>query len=118
MKKHLQTGKAGEALAVTWLAERGYTVLHRNWRNSYYEIDIIAPKEGVLHFIEVKARKSDRFGYPEEAVDRKKLHRLMKAAEAFLEQYPEWKKVQYDVIAIRWESQTPLIELFEDLYPW
>lgn len=118
MKKHLQTGKAGEALAAAWLAERGYAVLHRNWRHSYYEIDIIALKEGVLHFIEVKARKTERFGYPEEAVDRKKLHRLMKAAEIFLEQHPEWKKVQYDVIAVRWENQTPLIELFEDLYPW
>lgn len=119
MKHHLKTGKEGETLAAEWLAAGGYEILFRNWRYAYYEIDLIAIKQDVLHFIEVKTRKNNRFGYPEEAVDRKKLQRLMHAAEVFLSQYPRYKRVQYDVVSVQWfPQQTPQIMLFEDVYPW
>ncbi|MFZ9718793.1 MAG: YraN family protein [Chitinophagaceae bacterium] len=119
MKHHLKTGKEGETLAAEWLVAGGYAILFRNWRYAYYEIDLIAIKQDVLHFIEVKTRKNNRFGYPEEAVDRKKLQRLMHAAEVFLSQYPRYKRVQYDVVSVQWfPQQTPQIMLFEDVYPW
>lgn len=101
MAKHLETGKQGEDMAAVWLATQGFDLLHRNWKHSYYELDVVASKEGVLHFIEVKTRTTDMYGHPEEGVTPKKLDRLMNAGEEFLHQYPEWKRIQYDILSIR-----------------
>lgn len=93
-------GAAGEDLAAVWLAERGYILLHRNWRSGHCEVDIIAHLGPVLHFIEVKTRRNKKFGEPEESVDNKKIRNLLKAGEEFQYQYPQWKRVQYDVLSI------------------
>ncbi|MBS1947683.1 MAG: YraN family protein [Bacteroidetes bacterium] len=100
MAKHNEFGREGEDLAATWLIKNNYEVLHRNWRHSHYEVDIIACKENILHFVEVKTRRDKAFGYPEESVTKKKIENLMNAAEAFLAQFPQWKRVQFDVLSI------------------
>src|SRR4051812_36515772 len=100
MALHHQLGKHGEELACGYLKEVCFTILYRNWRHSYYEIDIIGARDNVLHFIEIKTRKSLRYGYPEDDVDEKKLEKLMIAAEEFLYQHPQWERVQYDVLSI------------------
>jgi putative endonuclease len=100
LAKHNVLGSEGEALAAQWLQNRGFMLLHRNWRHSYYEVDIIAAMESVLHFIEVKTRRSKKFGEPEESVDKKKISNLMKAGAEFQYQFPAWKRVQYDVLSI------------------
>jgi putative endonuclease len=97
---HNLLGKDGEAMAAKWLQEKGYIILHKNWRHSYYEVDIIASKENVLHFIEVKTRRNNKFGQPEESVDEKKIRNLLNAGAEYQHQYPEWKRVQYDVLSI------------------
>ena len=84
MASHNKLGEEGEELAVKWLKENGYEVLHRNWRHSHYEIDIIALKNNMLHFVEVKARKNSPFGHPEDSVTKKKFKNLQKAADEFL----------------------------------
>jgi putative endonuclease len=101
MAHHNETGKLGEDLGAAWLIANGFELLHRNWKFSYYELDAIARKEGVLHFIEIKTRTSDMYGHPEEGVTPKKLERLMNAGEEYLAQNPEWKRVQYDILSIR-----------------
>jgi putative endonuclease len=117
MAKHQQTGQKGEALAAQFLAERGYQILHQNWRFSYYEVDIIAQKDNILHIIEVKTRRNSQYGYPEESVTDQKLESLMKAAEAFLQEHPEWNIVQYDILAItiHHPEQVEYL-LIEDIY--
>ena|SRR5688572_10102795 len=100
MASHNELGQEAEAMAVTWLIENGFTIMHRNWRYSRYEIDIIAFKKDFLHFIEVKARKSSRFGNPEDSVRKKKFRDLQRAADAFLYQHPGYKWIQYDILAI------------------
>ena len=117
MASHNETGKKGELLAVNWLRQQGYDVLHMNWRHSHYEIDIVASKERTLHFIEVKTRNSLRFGYPEESVSRKKFGSLMNAGDEFLFQYPQWYRVQYDVLSITKLKGLPVeFFLIEDVY--
>lgn len=101
MAKHIKTGEQGEALAVAWLEAQGFTILHRNWKHSYFELDVVAAKDAVLHFVEVKTRTTDTFGHPEEGVTAKKLERLMLAAEEYMQQYPNWKRIQYDILSIR-----------------
>jgi putative endonuclease len=100
MAAHNELGKKGEELAAAWFVEQGYEILHSNWRHSHYEVDIIATNKNILHFIEVKARRSKEFGYPEESVSKKKIQNLMHAAEEFLHQHPEWKRIQFDVLSI------------------
>ncbi len=100
MALHNELGKEGEQMAIQWLKERGYEILHINWRYSYYEIDIIAKKGDKLHFVEVKARQNDKSGNPEDSVTKKKFKRLQQAADQFLFLNPGHKWIQYDVLAI------------------
>ena len=69
-------GTQGEELARTYLIRQEYTILHRNWRCKWGEIDLVARDGKTIVFIEVKTRKSDRLGSPLEAVDRRKQERL------------------------------------------
>lgn len=100
MALHNEIGKEGEQMAVSWLKEKGYEILHLNWRYSYYEIDIIARKGGKLHFVEVKARQNDRFGNPEDSVTKSKFKKMQQAADQFIFLNPGNKWIQYDVLAI------------------
>ena len=54
------TGRQGEEAAARWLLDHGFTLLHRNWRQGHYELDIVAARKGTLHFIEVKTRRRRR----------------------------------------------------------
>ena len=94
------TGNKGEELAVQALEERGFNILERNWHFKYWEVDIIASRENRLHFVEVKTRTNQKFGYPEESITRDKMQSLKNAAEAYQEKHPEWKYIQFDVAAI------------------
>lgn len=100
MARHNQTGKTGEAMAAGYCTLQGFRILYQNWRFGRLEVDIIAEKGGILHFIEVKTRRSSHYGNPEDSVTPKKIRHLMEAAEEFLEQYPGWQRIQFDVLAI------------------
>ena len=100
MSTKKETGRFGEDLAVDWLIARGDRILHRNWRYSYYEIDIITKRNDVLCFIEVKTRRSLFYGMPEEAVTTTKIRRLMCAGSAYLAKHPAFDRIQYDILSI------------------
>ncbi len=100
MQTNKDTGNLGEEMAAMALLERGFNILERNWQFKHWEVDIIASYENRLHFIEVKTRRSLRYGYPEESITREKMNSLKNAAEAYQEAHPEWKYIQFDVVAI------------------
>ncbi len=117
MASNQEKGKKGEELASVWLINKGYVLLHRNWRYARFEIDIIATKDGVLHFIEVKTRTSDRFGNPEDQVDKKKLRHMIDAGEEFIYQNKGWKKIRFDILAIKlYKDLDPDFFWIEDVY--
>jgi putative endonuclease len=117
MQNHIETGKMGEDLAVDWLLKNGYTIRERNWRNSHCEIDIIAAKNGCLHIVEVKTRRSLLFGGPELSVNPKKFYRLQKATRAYTRGSKIYRWLQFDIVAVTLlPNKLPLIELFEDIY--
>ncbi|NCT92990.1 MAG: YraN family protein [Chitinophagaceae bacterium] len=117
MYSHITTGRLGEAIAARWLAQKGFSILHRNWRSGRLEIDLVACKESCLHFIEVKTRTNLSYGYPEQAVTRQKMMRMQQAADIFLQQQPHYKLIRFDVLAITVCShQVTEIFLFEDVY--
>ncbi len=104
MAHHNETGNIGEEMAAKYLINKGYTILHRNWRHLHWETDIIAEKNSRLHFIEVKTRRTKKFGHPEEDVSKKKIENLIGAAEEFLLQYSSWKLIQFDILSINIEK--------------
>lgn len=100
MVNHIEKGREGESLAYSYMKKRDFVIEHCNWRCSYHEIDIIATKNGIIHFVEVKTRHSLEFGYPEDGVTRKKFNNLKKAAEAYLLRFEKLKKIQFDILSI------------------
>lgn len=100
MKHHIETGKKGELLAVKFLENLGYTILHTNWRFRRFEVDIIAQMGQELVFVEVKTRNNISCGMPYESVDDRKRELLLQAAEAFLEVHQLELEVRFDIISI------------------
>ena len=115
MATHLAIGQHGENLAAEWLIQNGFRILQRNWRFGRKEIDLIATKTGILHIIEVKTRRGDGFGFPEQQVTAKKILALQKAAAAYLEINPQWRKIQFDILAILLNTPTNDIRFLEDI---
>jgi putative endonuclease len=98
-KQHL--GQFGESLAASYLQKNGYRIIERNFRARYGEIDIIATKNGMLVFVEVKTRINTQFGTPEEAVTPRKLAEIIKTSEYYLLQKGGFAGPQrIDVIAL------------------
>ena len=117
MAKHNDTGSHGEKLALEWISGKGYTVLHQNWRHYHWEVDIIAFRENTLHFIEIKTRRTQSFGQPEDGVSRKKIINLINAAEEYLIQNHGWKRIQFDILSITLlKDQEPRYFFIEDVY--
>jgi putative endonuclease len=108
-----EIGALGEQLAVEFLSGLGLTVLARNWRCRYGELDIIAADSGsgAVVFVEVKTRTGDGFGGWAEAVTPKKLRRLRTLAALWLAQQDRrWAAVRIDVIGVRiGRTRTPEI---------
>ena len=84
MALHNELGKEGEAAAEQLLLQKGYRILERNWRFRKNEIDLIALKDGIMVFVEVKSRRNTEFGNPQDAVDMPKIRRTITAAEAYI----------------------------------
>ncbi len=102
-------GSYGEALAKKWLLQKGFEIVEQNYHGPYGEIDIVARKEGVLHFVEVKMRLSSTFGSPIESITKKKLARLQKTVYQYLsDRNPTISSFQIDCIGIRRDSNKKL----------
>lgn len=118
MAIHNQRGKAGEQMAADYLVREGFSIVHRNWRYGHLEVDLIALKGDVLHFIEVKLRRSNRYGYPEQGAGKQKIRFLMRAADQYLYIFPQYKKICFDILAITAPEQGPVAYFFiQDVYP-
>ena len=117
MAKHNETGIKGEQLAQNFLIKKGFTVLYTNWCSGKKEVDLIAKRDDVLIFVEVKTRASNAFGFPEEAINNKKIGYLKDAAAEFMDANPQYKKIQFDIISILMENDTiKEILHFEDAF--
>ena len=100
------------------MLERGYEILARRYRNRFGEIDLVAKRNDVLLFIEVKSRSGPEFGDPLQAVTPRKIAHLRKAACGFLLEYPDYQKNYYwelAAIAVRHYEELPKLELVKIL---
>lgn len=98
-RQHL--GRWGEDLAVCYLEGHGYAVLGRNFRTRWGEIDIVAEKDACLVFVEVRTKKSDAYGLPEESLTKEKRAHLVAAAQEYLQAHnQEGREWRIDLLAI------------------
>ncbi|MEV7630961.1 YraN family protein [Microbacterium sp. NPDC089318] len=112
-------GRAGEERAAQHLSDCGYDVVDRNWRCPQGEIDIVAMRGDLVCVVEVKARRSERFGHPFEAVDERKRERLWRLAFAWAQSHPELSRgrgIRLQVIALTGaDADAARLEHLEDL---
>lgn len=100
MASHNDLGKKAEDLAAEFLIKSGYKILVRNFRYQKAEIDIIAEKENLIIITEVKARSTDIFMLPQEAVNKRKISLIVSAANHFMEEFNKNQEVRFDIISV------------------
>lgn len=113
MSDKIEIGRLGENLAATFLEERGWEIVARNYRYKKAEIDLIIRRDDWTIFVEVKTRSSTAFGQPEEFVDDYKARLIFDAAEEYIFSTNWLGKVRFDVVSITLTTP-PEIVLFED----
>lgn len=116
MAEHNETGSWGEQKAVEFLLSKGYQILETNWRFKNLEADIIAQHKNTLVIAEVKTRKSNVFGEPEEWVNKQKQKNLIKAAQEYIEQKNIQHEVRFDIISILYSGSVVKINHIEDAF--
>jgi putative endonuclease len=109
MLSKVEAGRRGEQLAADFLCNKGFEVLHRNYRYGKSEIDLIVKKDERLVFVEVKARRNKEYGLPESFVNRSKARRIIKAAENYIF-HTNWQgEIRFDIVAI---THQPKLEVY------
>lgn len=116
MAQHNEFGKISEDRAAAYLMTRGYTIRDRNWRLGHKELDIVAQKNDTLAIVEVKARRSNRYGDAIEAVTDDKIRKVVQAANAYVRYHRINLNVRFDIIAITGEPGHQTIEHIEDAF--
>lgn len=113
-----QLGRWGEERALEYLQAHGYHILERNWRKREGEIDLIAQKEALLVFVEVKTRRSHRFGEAEESVDARKQAQLAALAQRYLDEHPalHFTACRFDVVVIDLTHSPPQVRHYENAF--
>jgi putative endonuclease len=110
-------GQRGEAYAAQFLTARGYTLRARNWRCATGEIDLVMEQDGVLIFVEVRTRRGDRLGTPEESITPRKRARLIASAQTYLAEHGQTDRDwRIDVVAVEVgiHAEVQRCEVFEN----
>lgn len=109
MADHNDLGKKAEDLAAEYLVKSGYRILVRNFRFKKTEIDIISEKDNLIIVTEVKARSTDFFILPQEAVTKGKVKSIVTAANHFMEEFNRDQEVRFDIISVLPDQKGNLI---------
>jgi len=117
MAAHNDLGHKGEDMAAEYLQQNGYCILNRNWTNKgRKEIDIIAIKDDVIVFVEVKTRRQGYLMSPVSAVDGRKQHRICLAADSYLKTYRIDYPYRFDIICIVYNDKASTVEHIIDAF--
>lgn len=113
-------GRWGEELAARYLEKQGYSIVARNWRCRFGELDLVAQCRKYLCFVEVKLRRGSAYGSAGEAVTWSKQQKLRAAAELYLVQYPTELQPRFDVVEVHApqgkDTKAPVIRLLENAF--
>ena len=98
--ENLEIGRLGEVIAKRYLQNKGYRIIAQNYRTRYAEIDLIARSKDILVFIEVRTRKDEQLGTPEESIKRAKIRRLIRNAQAYMARMNYAGECRIDAICV------------------
>ena len=107
MAQHNELGRRGEDYATAFLLSKGYSILERNWRSGHKEVDIIAIDGSDIVFVEVKTRTSEDLVLATDAVDDRKRHNLVLAADAYIRMCRLNYSPRFDIITVVGQSSDP-----------
>ena len=114
---HQKFGEKGEFLAVRYLKKNGYKILEQNYRTPLGEIDIIAKEKDTIVFVEVKSRKSIRFGSPKWAVTAKKQRKISMVALHYLKTKKQTDaKARFDVVSVISNQDDSQIDIIKNAF--
>jgi putative endonuclease len=110
-------GELGERIAERWLRRSGWRVLQRRFRSGRRDIDLVVEREGMVAFVEVKARKGEGFGQPVEAVNWRKQKELTKSAQVWIDRHgrPE-DSYRFDVIGVLMNGDRVRVRHVQDAF--
>jgi putative endonuclease len=115
--KQPSVGKIGEDLTAKFLEEKGYNIIERNYRFGHGELDIIAEKDNILIFIEVKTKKHGDFGDPINWIKRGKQLQMGRIARGYLyERNITDRDCRFDVVLVNWEHGLWKIDHIENAF--
>ena len=109
-------GNKGENIASEYLIKNGFIIIKKNYRFGHYEIDLIAKRDSCLHFVEVKFRSNNSFGYPESFVSNDQKNRIKLAADEYIHKIDWTKNIMFDIISIEKCEDGCKILFFEDSF--
>ncbi len=110
-------GKESEKLAAGFLKKNGYKIIETNFRTELGEIDIIAKEKKTIVFVEVKARKSNRYGNAKWGVTPAKQKKISMAALLYLKsQKLSNVKARFDVVSINTKFGKPIVEIVKNAF--
>lgn len=119
MAVHNDLGTWGERLAADYLRNKGYSILHQNWKIGHRDLDIVAltPDSTTLVVVEVKTRSNADYLQPESAVDWRKMRNLASATNAYVNRYRMNCDIRFDIITIVGSMEHADIHHIEDAFP-
>jgi len=119
LSKRLALGHRAEALAAEYLESLGYTIIDRNWRRPEGELDLVAARDGLCVFVEVRSRTGSERGHPLETVNASKRARVLRSARLYLdEEKPQAAVFRFDVVGVTFalDESPPEIVHIEDAF--
>jgi putative endonuclease len=117
MAKHLDLGRHGESLAKAHLEKEGYEIMDENWTHGRLEVDLIAYKNKIIIFTEVKTRTGNGFGEPEDFVDARKQKLLVEAADEYIYLMNHQGEVRFDIISVLFDrNNNYILKHIEDAF--
>ena len=112
-----QFGRQSELLAAKFLVKQGYKILASNYSTPAGEIDIIAKEKDVIVFVEVKARRSDRYGSPERAITKTKQRKISMVALSYLKENRQSNaKARFDVVTVNAGCRDTQIDIIKNAF--
>ena len=111
-----EIGNEGEAIARDYLLQQGYTIMDTNWQFGHLEIDVIALKDNVLVFVEVKTRSSLAVQEPQLAVNQQKQRNIIRAANSYILRNGYTLEARFDIITVVKNEKGTVVEHLPDAY--
>ncbi|MHB1265936.1 MAG: YraN family protein [Gemmatimonadaceae bacterium] len=109
-------GLLGERIAARWLVRRGWKVLAHRFKSGRRDLDLIVEREGIVAFVEVKARRGVEFGDPVEAVHWRKQRELSRSAAVWIDRHGDNRDYRFDVIGVLMDGDAVRIRHVENAF--